>query len=220
MTLVPLVLYGIHMDTIKRKRTTNPTARQQQVLDFITSYLDNNGYAPSQREIARHLGISGHLPAAKHLAALEKKGFLKLDGVNRGIALTSHAGSSVSLPIVGSVRAGHLSPAIEDIQGYFSVDQNVVKGKSCFFLKVKGESMIDAGVKDGDLVLIRQQQTAENRDMVVALVDGEATMKWFFKESDHIRLQPDNPDMEPIIVSSDRQVDIVGQVIGLYRSLI
>jgi repressor LexA len=213
-------MYGSRMTTIKSKRGNTPTPRQQQVLDFITSYLDNSGYPPSQREIARHLGVSGNLPAAKHLAALEKKGYLKLDGVNRGIALTSSTGSSVSLPIVGSVRAGHLSPAIEDILGYFSVDQNAVKGKSCFFLKVKGESMIDAGVKDGDLALIRPQQTAENRDMVVILVDGEATLKWFFKEIDHIRLQPDNPSMQPIIVSPDRQVDIVGKVIGLYRSLV
>lgn len=208
------------MNTIKHKRDTTPTPRQQQVLDFITSYLDNNGYPPSQREIAQHLGVPGNRPAAKHLAALEKKGYLKLDGVNRGIALTSPTGTSVSLPIVGSVRAGHLSPAIEDIQGYFSVDHNATKGKDCFFLKVKGESMIDAGVKDGDLALILPQQTADNRDMVVVLVDGEATLKWFFKESDHIRLQPDNPAMQPIIVSSDRQVDIVGRVIGLYRSLI
>jgi repressor LexA len=208
------------MNTIKHKRDTTPTPRQQQVLDFITSYLDNNGYPPSQREIAQHLGVPGNRPAAKHLAALEKKGYLKLDSVNRGIALTSATGTSVSLPIVGSVRAGHLSPAIEDIQGYFSVDQNAVKGKGCFFLRVKGESMIDAGVKDGDLALILPQQTADNRDMVVVLVDGEATLKWFFKESDHIRLQPDNPAMQPIIVSSDRQVDIVGRVIGLYRSLI
>jgi repressor LexA len=208
------------MNTIKHKRDTTPTPRQQQVLDFITSYLDNNGYPPSQREIAQHLGVPGNRPAAKHLAALEKKGYLKLDGVNRGIALTSPTASSVSLPIVGSVRAGHLSPAIEDIQGYFSVDQNAVKGRSCFFLKVKGESMIDAGVKDGDLALILPQQTASNREMVVVLVDGEATLKWFFKERDHIRLQPDNPAMQPIIVTSDRQVTIVGRVIGLYRSLI
>jgi repressor LexA len=208
------------MTTIKRERNVKITARQQQVLDFITYHRDNIGYPPSQRDIAQHLGISGTLPVGKHLAALQKKGYLKLDGVTRGIALTAPVGTSISLPIVGTVRAGYLSAAIEDIQGYFSVDQKAVKGKSCFFLKVSGESMINAGVKDGDLALVLPQQTAQNGDMVVALVDDEATLKWFQREQDHIRLQPDNPAMTPIIITSDRHVKIVGKVIGLYRSLI
>ena len=196
------------------------TSRQEQVLDFITSHIDNNGYPPSQREIAAHLQVSGTLPVAKHLIALEKKGYIKRDGVNRGIALTTSLSRSISLPIVGTVRAGHLSPAIEDIQGYFSVDHLAVKGRDCFFLRVSGDSMIGAGIFDGDLALVRPQPVAVNKDTVVAMVDGEATLKWFYKELDHIRLQPANPNMKAIIVRpEDGEVSIIGKVIGIYRRL-
>jgi repressor LexA len=208
------------MNTTKQKRNDVLTARQQQVLEFITSYLDNNGYPPSQREIAQHLGVPGNRPAAKHLAALEKKGYLKLGTVSRGIALTDSGSRSVSLPIVGTVKAGHLSPAIEDIQGYFSVGQLAVKGKGCFFLRVSGDSMINAGILDGDLALVHPQPTAENMDTVVAMLDGEATLKGFYKEQGHIRLQPANPNMPPIIIlPDDGDVTIIGKVIGIYRTL-
>lgn len=196
------------------------TARQRQVLEFITSHVDNNGYPPSQREIAAHLQVSGTLPVGKHLAALEKKGYIKRDAVNRGIALTSPVSRSVSLPIAGTVRAGHLSPAIEDIQGYFSVDHAAVKGGDCFFLKVSGDSMIGAGIFDGDLALVRPQPIANNKDTVVAMVAGEATLKWFYKERGHIRLQPANPNMKAIIVRpEDGDVSIIGKVVGVYRKL-
>lgn len=208
------------MATNDLKRNNQLTQRQRQVLEFITSYLDNNGYPPTQREICAHLGVSGSLPAAKHLSALEKKGYIKRDSVSRGIGLTASLSQSVSLPIVGTVRAGQLSPAVEDIQGYFSVDHQVVKGSDCFFLKVKGDSMINAGIFDGDLAMIRPQATAVNRDTVVAMVDGEATLKWFYREADHIRLQPANPNMEPIIIRpGDGEITIVGKVIGVYRQL-
>jgi repressor LexA len=140
--------------------------------------------------------------------------------VNRGITLKVANSRHTSLPIVGTVRAGQLSTAIEDIQGYFSVDQMAVKGADCFFLKVSGDSMINAGILDGDLALVHPQQTASNKDTVIAMVDGEATLKWFHKEHDHIRLQPANPDMNPILVyPEDGEVTIVGKVIGVYRSL-
>jgi repressor LexA len=196
------------------------TQRQQQVLQFITSFTGDNGYPPSQREIARHLNVSGTLPVMKHLDALERKGYIRRDHVNRGITLKTPVSTSVSLPIVGTVRAGHLAPAIEDIQGYFSVDPMAVKGNDCFFLKVSGESMINAGILDGDLALVRPQPTADNRDTVVAMVDGEVTLKWFYREQDHIRLQPANPDMGPIIIRpEDGEVSIVGKVIGIYRRM-
>ncbi|MGB9082431.1 MAG: transcriptional repressor LexA [Desulfuromonadaceae bacterium] len=196
------------------------TQRQNQVLQFITSFTGDNGYAPSQREIARHLNVSGTLPVMKHLGALERKGYIKRDHVNRGITLTTPVSTSVSLPIVGTVRAGHLAPAIEDIQGYFSVDPMAVKGHDCFFLKVSGESMINAGILDGDLALVRPQPTADNKDTVVAMVDGEVTLKYFYREQDHIRLQPANPDMGPIIIRpEDGEVSIVGKVIGIYRRM-
>jgi repressor LexA len=196
------------------------TPRQRQVLDFITSHVDNNGYPPSQREIAAYLQVSGTLPVAKHLSALTKKGYIKRNPVNRGIALKTAVSRSVSLPIAGTVRAGCLSPAIEDIQGYFSVDHLAVKGDDCFFLRVTGDSMIGAGIFDGDLALVRPQPVAVNKDTVVAMVAGEATLKWFYREKDHIRLQPANPNMKAIIVRpEDGEVSIIGKVIGVYRRL-
>jgi len=208
------------MNTKGRQQHDALTPRQRQVLEFIISHIDNNGYAPSQREIAAHLQVSGTLPVAKHLQALERKGCIKRDRVNRGIALTSPASRSVSLPIAGTVRAGSLSPAIEDIQGYFSVDQLAVKGQDCFFLRVSGDSMIGAGIFDGDLALVRPQPTADNRETVVAMVEGEATIKWFFREQGLIRLQPANPNMQAIIVRpGDGDVTIIGKVIGIYRRL-
>jgi repressor LexA len=196
------------------------TQRQKQVLQFITSYSEDNGFPPSQREIAGHLQVSGTLPVMKHLSALERKGYIKREQVNRGISLMTPVSRSVSLPIVGTVRAGHLAPAIEDIQGYFAVDPMAVKGGDCFFLRVSGESMINAGILDGDLAMIRPQKTADNKDTVVAMVDGEVTLKWFYRERDHIRLQPANPDMEPILVRpEDGELSIVGKVIGVYRRM-
>ena len=196
------------------------TSRQRQVLEFITLFIENNGYPPSLREIAASLGINGTRGVLGHLEALERKGYLKKNaGSSRGIALTSHFSQSVALPIAGTVRAGQLHPAMEDIQGYFAVDRGQVKGEGCFFLRVKGDSMIGAGILDGDLALIRPQPTAGNRDTVVVMVEGEATLKRFFRESDHIRLQPANPDMEPIIIGPERDASIIGKVIGIYRQL-
>ncbi|HEY4744403.1 MAG TPA: transcriptional repressor LexA [Desulfuromonadaceae bacterium] len=196
------------------------TQRQRQVLQFIMSYSDSKGFPPSQRDIAKHLDVSGTLPVMRHLDALERKGYIKRESVNRGITLTTPHSRNVSLPIVGTVRAGQLSTAIEDIQGYFSVDQVAVRGDGCFFLKVRGESMITAGIFESDLVLVRPQKSADNREIVVAMLDGEATVKRFFRENGHIRLQPENPHMEPIIIRpEDGEVDIVGKVIGVYRQL-
>jgi len=211
---------GSHMTTYAAQTKSELTARQRQVLEFISSYADSNGYSPSQREIAGHLKVSGTLPVMKHLSALERKGYIRRESVNRGLVLATPHSRHVSLPIVGTVRAGQLSTAIEDIQGYFSVDQVAVKGADCFFLKVRGDSMVNAGIMDGDLALVRPHATADNRDIVVAMLDGEATVKRFYRESGHIRLQPENPAMEPIIIRpEDGEVSIVGRVIGIYRQL-
>ena len=208
------------MTTYELQPLNELTQRQRQVLQFITSFADSNGYPPSQREIAGHLHVSGTLPVMKHLDALERKGYIKRENVSRGITLKVPNSRPISLPIVGTVRAGQLSTAIEDIQGYFSVDHMAVKGADCFFLKVRGDSMINAGILDGDLALVRPQQTANNKDTVVAMVDGDATLKWFYKEHDHIRLQPANPNMNPILIHpEDGEVTIVGKVIGIYRQL-
>ena len=208
------------MTTYAVKSAKELTSRQRQVLQFISSYADSNGYSPSQREIAGHLKVSGTLPVMKHLSALERKGYIRRENVNRGIVLTTPHSRHVSLPIMGTVRAGHLSTAIEDIQGYFSVDHVAVRGAGCFFLKVRGDSMVNAGIIEGDLALVRPDMTAENRDIVVAMLDGEATVKRFYRENGSIRLQPENLNMEAIIIRpEDGELSIVGKVIGIYRQL-
>ena len=195
------------------------TDRQKMVLDFITRFGQEHGYAPTLRDIAAYLGVSSTFGVKRHLDALEKKGWITKSGVARGIVPTTPGGRSVALPIVGTVRAGQLHPALEDIQGYFAVDQGQVKGEGCFFLKVQGDSMIGAGIFDGDLALVRPQPLADNRDTVVAMVDGDATLKWFYREEHRIRLQPANPNMQPIFIGRDQAVTIVGKVIGIYRHL-
>ncbi|MBC8019211.1 MAG: transcriptional repressor LexA [Verrucomicrobia bacterium] len=196
-----------------------PTARQQQVLDFIESHIDNSGYPPTLREICAHIGVSGTLSAIRHLDALEKKGYLKRDSSSRGIALTSPNSVSASLPIVGTVRAGALTLAVEDIQGYLSLDRTRLHGGR-FFLRVQGNSMINACIQHGDLALVHPQPTAENRDIVVAMLDGEATLKRFYREQGHIRLQPENPAMEAIIIPEESgELTIIGKIVGIYRDL-
>jgi len=194
------------------------TDRQEQVLQFVTSYIDNSGYPPSQREIAEHLGISNP-GVMKHLEALEKKGFIKRDSNSRSIALTTPLTETVSLPIVGTVRAGQLTHAVEEVLGYFSINRNHQHGGR-FFLKVKGDSMVEAAICDGDLALVRPQPMAEDRDIVVAMLDGEATLKEYYREAGHIRLQPRNSSMSPIIIrEGDGEVSIVGKVVGLFRTM-
>ena len=198
-----------------------PTKRQLQVLDFINHYISRHGNAPSQREIAVCLGINGTLGVMKHLQALERKGcIVRRQGSARGVTLPPATSTAVSLPIVGTVRAGHPTPPVEDIEGYFSIDQSQQNGENGFFLRVKGDSMIGASIHEGDLALIRPQATADNGDIVVALVNGEATIKRFFREKDKIRLQPENPAMEPIIIRPGKEeIKIIGRVMGIYRKL-
>lgn len=200
--------------------TNDLTSRQQQVLTIINDFAGRCGYPPSLREIAAQLGISGTLGVSKHLAALERKGYLlRKENRSRGITLTGTS-PTVSLPIVGRIRAGRLHPALEDVSGYLTVDKGVVKGVGCFFLKVEGDSMINRGILDGDLALIRPQAVADNGEVVAVMVDGDATLKQFFRENGRIRLQAANPNYDPIIIRpGDGEVSIVGKMIGLIRSL-
>jgi repressor LexA len=197
------------------------TPRQKKVLDFIAGHLEQYGYPPTLREIGSHLGVNGTLGVMKHLDSLERKGFIrKTAGSSRGIALTGAATGAVTLPVVGTVRAGALSLAVEEIEGYFSIDLARLPSEDAFFLRVRGDSMIRAAILDGDLALVRPQATAENRDLVVAMVDDEATLKRFYRKRDHIRLQPENPAMAPIIIrKGEGEVTIIGKVVGIYREL-
>ncbi|SNB45928.1 SOS-response transcriptional repressor, LexA [Geobacter sp. DSM 9736] len=195
------------------------TTRQKQVLDFVTTHLESNGYPPTLREVASHLQVSGTNGVLKHLDALERKGLIRRHaGSSRGMSLTGIS-PALSLPIVGTVKAGLPQTALEEIEGYLSVDRSMVSAEGCFFLRVKGDSMINAAIIDGDLALVRPQQTAQNRDIVVAMTDGEATLKRFYRGGDHIRLQPENPNMAPIIIRKGEDISIIGKVIGVYRHL-
>ena len=201
----------------------NLTQRQQQVLDFISRCIDTLGAPPTLREISAHIGTRGTVTALHHIEAIEKKGYLRRrEGSSRGIVLTEKAGRSealVSLPIVGTVHAGLPQPAVESIEGYCGVSPEWVKGDGCFFLKVRGDSMIEAHILDGDLALIRPQPTAENGEIVVALIDGAATLKRFYHEGDHIRLQPENRQMQPILIhENDAETVIVGKLLKTIRS--
>jgi repressor LexA len=198
------------------------TRRQTEVLEFIADYIDANGYPPTLRDIAQHLRVRGTLGVMKHLEALEKKGYIrKISGTSRGITLTGHPSTAVALPVVGTVKAGLPQPAIEDIEGHFSIDRSQLKSGAAFFLRVKGDSMVNDAILEGDLALVRPQSTAENRDIVVAMIDGEATLKRFYRRKDHICLRPANPNYDDIIVRADSsgEIVIIGKVVGIYRPL-
>jgi len=200
------------------------TARQEQVLKIVTQYINDHGYPPSLRDIGKKLAVSGTLGVMKHLEALERKGYLRRqEGSSRGITLCSQAlgqAQATSLPIVGVVRAGALHAAIEDIEGHFAIDSSQLRSGGTFFLRVKGDSMIHAHIKEGDLALVRPQPSAANRDIVVAMVGGEATLKRFYREGNQIRLQPENPNYSPIIIrEGDDELSIVGKVVGIYRQM-
>lgn len=198
------------------------TARQQQVYSFIKDYIEANGSSPTLREISAHIGTAGTVTAMGHITALEKKGYLRRRAVgsSRGIVLTQAQSATVSLPIVGRIRAGLLHPAIEDITGYLSVDSSLVKGDDCYFLQVEGDSMINKGILPGDNVMIRPQQVADNGEIVAVMVDGDATLKQFFREKDRILLQPANPAYEPIVIFPDQgEVTVIGKMVGLFRSV-
>lgn len=197
------------------------TDRQKQVYRFVAAYIEKQSYAPTLQEIAVHLDVSGNLGVLRHLEALEKKGYLRRTaGCSRGIVLAERSMKAVSLPLVGTVAAGALTEALEDIEEHISVDPSLVRGDGCFALRVKGDSMIEAQISPGDMAIVRPQTTAENGDIVVAMLDGEATLKRFFRENDSVRLQPENSSLQPIILRrEDGEVRILGKVTGIIRAL-
>ena len=195
------------------------TERQRQVLAVITAALDAAGCPPTLREISDRIGTKGTATAIAHLDALERKGYIQRRRGARGIMLAGRAAAPVSLPVVGVVRAGTPEPAVEDIQGQCAVDPSWVKGEGCFFLRVRGDSMIEAHILDGDLALIRPQSSAENGEIVVAIIDGEATLKRFYREAGQIRLQPENAALQPIIVrDGEAETAVVGKLLRIVRN--
>ena len=199
------------------------TPRQNDVLNVIKEFIVKKGYPPTVREICNELGLSSPATAQTHLTHLESKGFIRKDSTkNRTIELLvenefeNKAEDVVEVPLLGKVTAGNPIEAIEKPNEFFSLPSFLVpKQKEVFTLDVSGESMINAGILDGDIVIVQRQDTAKNGDIVVAMTkDNEVTLKTFYKENGHFRLQPQNDKLEPIILDS---VTILGKAIGLYR---
>ncbi len=196
--------------------------RQQQILDFIKEEIRDKGYPPSVREIGNAVGLSSTSTVHSHLEQLERKEFIRRDPTKpRAIEVLAQrelrTHPTVMVPLLGRVTAGQPITAVENIEETYPLPTDFAGGGDVFMLTVRGDSMIDAGILDGDYVLVRKQESARNGDIVVALLDDEeATVKRFYREKDHIRLQPENPYMEPIL---HREVKILGQVIGLFRHI-
>ncbi|NLX91313.1 MAG: transcriptional repressor LexA [Firmicutes bacterium] len=200
------------------------TSRQQEILNFIAEEVMQKNYPPSVREICKYLNLSSSSTVHAHLRALEKKGFIKRDPTKpRALEILDPAARSYPkkkaklVPVLGQVTAGLPVLAEENIEDYLLLPGEIVKEDTVFLLRVRGESMKDAGILPEDLVIVRKQPTAENGEIVVALLSDEATIKRFFREEDKIILKPENPAFKPIIIPANENARILGKVIGLIR---
>lgn len=199
------------------------TNRQKQILDFIKKQIKESGYPPSVREIGQAVGLKSSSTVHAHLVHLENMGMLKKDPSKPRTVIPideqpdlTMVSDTVYLPVVGAVAAGTPILAEQNIDGHMPVPGEFIKSGTSFILKVKGESMIEAGILDGDYIIVREQPDANNGDIVVALLEDEATVKRLYKHRDHIELIPENSSMQPIITSD---VHIVGKVLGLMRRM-
>ncbi|MDE6889531.1 MAG: transcriptional repressor LexA [Eubacterium sp.] len=196
------------------------TAKQREILEYIKNEILNKGYPPAVREICEAVQLKSTSSVHAHLESLEKNGYIRRDPTKpRAIEIMDEnfnltRREVVNVPVIGNVAAGQPILAVENIESYFPIPAEMIPNEETFMLKVKGESMINAGIFDGDKVLVQKQQTAENGEMVVALIDDSATVKTFYKEDGHIRLQPENDALEPIILPD---CTILGKVFGVFR---
>jgi|SRR5579884_248552 len=206
--------------------------RQKNILQYIQQHTDGHGYPPTVREIGEAVDLSSSSTVHAHLKALEERGLIKRDAVlTRAVKLTQEGLAQIMgdeagmpdfrtrqikhMPVVGTVAAGKPLLAVEDIEDYFPIPESFINGEG-FILQVRGDSMIEDGIHHGDYVVVRRQPTADNGDTVVALIDGEATVKRFYREKKKVRLEPANRHMKPIYVDSP---DVLGKVVGLVRRL-
>jgi repressor LexA len=211
------------------------TGRQQEIWDFLVGYVDRHGYPPTVREIGSAVGLASPSTVHAHLANLERAGLLRRDPTKpRALELFGRRGGAVAaaaaaapaaevhqLPLLGEIAAGGPLLADQNIEDYLAVPEPLARGGEEFILRVKGDSMVDAGILDGDYVVVHRQQDARNGDIVAALAGDdettdEATVKTFYREAGRIRLQPENDQLEPIYA---RHVTILGKVVGVFRSL-
>lgn len=212
------------------------TERQQEILRFIEEFRDNMGFPPTLREIGKKFGISSTFGVKRHLDALVKKGFLAQESnTSRGLSLIKgkaqedilSAGFETSdeqlhqIPIIGRVAAGFPITAIENREGSIVVDPAIIKkSATCFALKVKGDSMINAGILEGDLVIVNPQKDALNSEIIVAIIGGEATVKRFERKNNSIRLIPENSNYAPIVIKETDEFSIAGKVVGVIRTFV
>lgn len=197
------------------------TAKQREILEYLKNQIINKGYPPAVREICEAVHLKSTSSVHSHLETLEKNGYIRRDPTKpRAIEIMDDSFNLVrreivNIPVIGRVAAGSPILAVENIDSYFPVPAELIPaGKEAFILTVKGESMINAGIHDKDLLIVQKQETAHNGDIVVALIDDSATVKSFYKEDGHYRLQPENDTMEPIIADD---VQVLGKVISLFR---
>ena len=196
------------------------SAKQQEILEYIKESILNKGYPPAVREICEAVHLSSTSSVHSHLETLEKNGYIRRDPTKpRTIEICDDSFQMMrremtSIPVIGRVAAGQPILATENIEGYFPLPVEYVPNADTFILKVKGESMINAGIFDGDIIFVEKTNNVRNGDTVVALIDDSATVKTFYKEDGHIRLQPENDSMEPIIVEN---CEIIGKVFGVFR---
>jgi repressor LexA len=195
--------------------------KQQEILDYIKSEILNRGFPPAVREICEAVNLKSTSSVHSHLEALEKNGYIRRDATKpRAIEIIDDnfnlvRREVVNVPLVGTVAAGQPLLAVENVENYFPIPAELMPNAQSFMLRVKGDSMINAGIFDGDRVLVKQQSTADNGDIVVALLEDSATVKTFYKEKGYYRLQPENDSMDPIIVNEELQ--ILGKVFGVMR---
>lgn len=197
--------------------------KQREILEYIKNEILNRGFPPSVREICEAVELKSTSSVHAHLETLEKNGYIRRDPTKpRTIEILDDnfnllRREMVNVPVVGTVTAGQPILAVENIESYFPVPAEFMPNQQCFILNVQGESMVNAGILDGDQVLVQQQPDAQNGEIVVALLGEEATVKRFYKEKNCYRLQPENDTMEPIIVDSDQEFKILGKVFGVFR---
>ena len=199
--------------------------KQEEILNFIKNEILNKGFPPAVREICEAVHLKSTSTVHSHLESLEKNGYIRRDPTKpRAIEILDDnfnltRREVVNVPMVGRVAAGQPILAIENIDGYFPIPSEFMPNEQSFMLKIKGESMVNAGILDGDQILVEKVSSARNGDIVVALLEDSATVKTFYREKGHIRLQPENDYMDPIIVAPDQPIEILGKVFGVFRFL-
>jgi repressor LexA len=198
------------------------TSEQNRVFSFLVDCVRKMGAPPTVREVAEKLGYKSINNVRQHLRLIEQKGYIRLlrnkaRGIEIAVGLERETGGEFQVPLVGMVPAGRPVTAVENIQDYVTIDHNMFRGDGLFTLRVKGDSMKDAGILDGDIAIVRQQDTARDEDIVVVRIEDDATLKRYYRRGDHVVLHPENEAYEDIVLGPDREVAIVGKMVGVIR---